>query len=94
MSRKDRNIKITDKEWEAIQAGAISNQKLKEILSNSDPDILREKAMPKQTRSLPDWKINAMVSMAKSGNYTLAEIADRYGISQSTLSKYLKGGNK
>ena len=36
ISRRDRNIDITDKEWEAIQAGAISENKLKQILDNTD----------------------------------------------------------
>ena len=47
ISRKERNIQITDKEWEAIQAGAISENKLKSILQNCDPDSLRQRAMPK-----------------------------------------------
>ena len=36
VSRRDRSIKITDREWEAIQAGAISENKLKQILNNAD----------------------------------------------------------
>ena len=41
ISRRERAIKITDKEWEAIQAGAISDNKLRDILNNCDPDTLR-----------------------------------------------------
>ena len=33
---KRENIKITDREWEAIQAGAISENKLYQILNNTD----------------------------------------------------------
>ena len=40
-SRKDRSIKITDRQWEAIQAGAISETKLNDILKNTDVDVLR-----------------------------------------------------
>ena len=36
LGAKKQNIQITDKEWEAIQAGAISENKLKLILNNSD----------------------------------------------------------
>ena len=32
VARRDRSIKITDREWEAIQAGAISENKLIKIL--------------------------------------------------------------
>ena len=42
--RADRNIEISDREWEAIQAGAISETKLKDILNNTDIDKLRARA--------------------------------------------------
>ena len=88
ISRKDRNIQITDKEWEAIQAGAISESKLKRILNNSDPDSLRQRAMPKTSVNISQAKINRIKAM--SASYTVAQIADKLGISTSTVSKYLK----
>lgn len=91
-SRRERNIVISDKEWEAIQAGAISNNKLKEILSNTDPDSLRQKAMPKNRNSLSVAQINRIKSLANS-NFTLAQIAEKMNLSPSTISKYLKGVN-
>lgn len=90
LTRKDRNIKLTDREWEAIQAGAISESKLKKILDNTDVDNLRDRAMPKQKNTLSTVKINGIKAMAAS-NYTLEQIADKYGISTSTVAKYLKG---
>ena len=92
ISRRDRNILITDKEWEAIQAGAISESKLKQILDNADVDSLRERAMPKTTKSLSTAQINRIKSLSDS-NYTLEQIAQKMGKSTSTISKYLKGGN-
>ena len=50
VSRRDRNIVITDNEWKAIQAGAISENILNKILNNCDPDSLRQKAMPKESK--------------------------------------------
>ena len=91
VSRRERNIDITDKEWEAIQAGAISENKLKKILDNTDIDKLRERATPKATVNLSTAKINQIKSMANS-NYTTKEIADKLGVSPSTVTKYLKGG--
>ena len=91
VSRRERNIDITDKEWEAIQAGAISENKLKKILDNTDIDKLRERATPKTTVNLSSAKINQIKSMANS-NYTTKEIADKLGVSSSTVTKYLKGG--
>lgn len=90
VSRRDRSIKITDREWEAIQAGAISENKLKKILDNADIDSLRERATPRITNTLSQVKINRIKAYAAS-NYTLAEIAKKLGVSSSTVSKYLKG---
>ena len=92
VSRKDRSIKITDKEWEAIQAGAISEAKLKRILNNTDIDNLRERATPRSTTTLSQAKINKIKALRNS-NYTLNEIAKQIGVSTSTISKYLKGAN-
>ena len=90
VSRNDRNIKITDREWEAIQAGAISENKLNKILQNTDIDDLREKATPKVRTTLSQAKINQAKAMSMS-NYTLSEIAEKLGVSPSTISKVLKG---
>ena len=92
ISRSKRNISITDREWEAIQAGAISEAKLKQILDNTDVDVLRQRAMPKTTTTLSTAQVNRIKSLAAS-NYTLDEIAKKMGKSTSTISKYLKGGN-
>lgn len=91
VTRKNRSIKITDKEWEAIQAGAISENKLKMILSNSDPDVLREKAMPKTNKSaVSNSQIARMKAMSNS-NFTIQQIAEKMNLSPSVVSKYLKG---
>lgn len=89
--RKNRSIFISDKEWEAIQAGAISESQLLKILNNTDVDSLRARATPKQTRTISTAKINRIKAMNNS-NYTLAEIAKQIGVSESTVYEYLKGG--
>ena len=90
VSRSDRSIKITDKEWEAIQAGAISENKLKQILDNSDVDSLRQRATPRATTTLSTAKVNRIKAMSNS-NYTISEIAKALGVSTTTVSNYLKG---
>lgn len=90
--RSDRNIDITDREWEAIQAGAISEHKLKQILDNADVDSLRQRATPRATATLSQGKINKIQAMNAS-SYTIEEIASSIGVSPSTVSKYLKGAN-
>jgi DNA-binding CsgD family transcriptional regulator len=92
VSRRDRSINITDREWEAIQAGAISETTLIKILNNADADSLRARAMPRRASTLNTSQINRAKSLAAS-NYTLAEIAKKLGVSTSTVSKYLKGVN-
>ena len=92
VSRKKRAIQITDTEWEAIQAGAVSNNVLKQILDNSDPDTLRQRAMPKATNTLTTAQVNRIKRLADS-NFTLEQIAEKMGKSPSTISKYLKGVN-
>lgn len=85
--RKSR-IEITDKEWEAIQAGAISDTKLKQVLRYTDQDKIRERAMPRTTTTLSQPKQNRIKNMNASG-YTIAQIAKAIGVSTSTVSKYL-----
>ena len=86
-TRKERNIVITDKEWEAIQAGAISESKLKQILDNTDVDKLRERAMPRAATTLSEAKVNRIKAMSAS-NYTLDQIAKQLGVSKSTVANY------
>lgn len=91
ISRKDRNIDITDREWEAIQAGAVSEQTLKDILRNTDPDVLRERATPRtNSNTLSPAKINRAKALSAS-NHTISDIAEMLGVSTSVVSKYLKG---
>lgn len=92
VARRDRNIDITDKEWEAIQAGAVSASTLNKILSNTDADKLRQRAMPRTTNKLSNAQVNRIKNLSNS-NYTIAEIANKLGVSTSTVSEYLKGVN-
>lgn len=86
---KKNQIKITDREWEAIQAGAISDSMLTQILKYTDTDRLRELATPKATQ-MSTAKISKAKAYAASG-FTIAEIAEALGVSSSTVSKYLNG---
>ena len=87
---KRTTIDVTDKEWEAIQAGAISENVLSQILNNTDIDVIRQKATPRATTSLSPAKTNRIKAMNANG-YTLNEIAKALGVSTTTVSKYLKG---
>ena len=84
------SIDITDKEWEAIQAGAISENKLVKIINNTDTDRLRQLATPRNSRGLNDAQVARAKAMKASG-YTMEQIADTMGVSASTVAKYTKG---
>jgi len=92
-SGKDSRISITDKEWEAIQAGAISDSKLSAILRYADPDDVKSKATPRTTTQASTAKIQKIQTMASMG-YTNSEIAESVGLSTSAVSKYIKGGEQ
>lgn len=85
---KRHPITISDKEWEAIQAGAISDNVLSQILDSADIDNLRQRATPRANNELSNGKIALIKARAASG-YTNAQIAESLGISASTVSKYL-----
>ncbi len=87
-SKKDVMVKISDREWEAIQAGAISTSKLTRILNNTDETRVKELATPKSQPAMTPAKLSRAKSMLNSG-CTRAEVAERLGISVSTLSKAL-----
>nr|DAH12813.1 MAG TPA: RNA-dependent RNA polymerase [Caudoviricetes sp.] len=87
-SRTERNIEITPREWEAIQAGAISQSVQLQILKNTDQDKLREMATPRNNTGLsPSQKARAKALI--NAGYTQAEAAEAVGVSASTLNKWL-----
>lgn len=83
-------VQLNQREWDAIQAGAISRNKLEQIIANANMDILRQFAMPRNTTTLSAAKIRRIENMAKSG-YTTSEIAKALGVSTSTITRTLKG---
>ena len=85
-----KNIEITQKEWAAIQAGAISKSRLQNIINNCDTKTLRQLATPRDKVSVSSSKIGRIKSMANCG-YTNAEIAEALGLSASTVVKYING---
>ncbi len=86
-SGKDTRINITDREWEAIQAGAISDTQLTKILRYADTDALKQRALPRSSAQLSSAQISKVKAMIASG-YTNREIADSMNVSTSTISKY------
>ena len=85
---KDR-IEITQAEWDAIQAGAISDSKLDEILTHANMDTVRKLATPKTQTMMSSPMMDRAQSMFNSG-FTRAEVAQQLGVSVSTLDKAME----
>lgn len=88
---KKERIEISPQEWAAIQAGAISNNKLNQILSNADLDQVKKLATPKPDLLMSSAKRNRALTLLRAG-YTQAEVADALGVSLSTLKDSLSEG--
>ena len=81
-------IHITNSEWKAIQLGAISNNKLTQILNNADMDEVKQLSMPRNNLKMTTTKTSRAKNLISSG-YTLQEVADALGVSVSTLENYV-----
>ena len=84
--KKDVEVIFSPKEWEAIQAGAISKTMLSNLLRHANKDQVKELAMPHEKKTMTDSRISRAKAMLNAG-CTLKEAADALGVSVSTLSK-------
>lgn len=83
-SGRKSKVTFTDKEWEAVQAGAISDNMLTKFLNSSDSDEIVKRAMPKTTSIMSSAKMSKAKAMLRSG-YTYKEIAQACGVAESTV---------
>ncbi len=83
-------VPITQSEWNAIEAGAISNNLLTQILNNTKLDVVQNYATPRSKILMSDSKI-ARAKIYLSQGRLMSEIADALGVSVSTCSRALKG---
>jgi hypothetical protein len=75
---------FTDREWEAVQAGAFSSSRLKEILANADMDRVKALATPRSSSSLTTGQLAKAKMMQDSGR-PMSEIAEALGLPRSTI---------
>lgn len=87
-SGKDTRIEISDRQWEAIQAGAITDTQLTKVLRYTDPDAIKQRATPRTSAQLSPAKANKLKTMKASGYYTNEEIAQSLGVPVSTINNY------
>lgn len=87
---KKKLVDITPKEWDAIQAGAISTSHLTQILNNTDIETVRVLATPRREHLMTSTKTARAKAMLASG-HTRAEVAAQLGVSLTTLDLATKG---
>lgn len=85
---KKQLVEITDRQWEAIQAGAISQNKLEQIMNNTDLDRLKERATPRKPTVMTASKVSRAKALASSGR-TPSEIAEILGVSTTSVRDYI-----
>lgn len=83
-SGRKSKVTFTDREWEAVQAGAISDNMLTKFLNSSDSDEIVKRAMPKNVTVMTSAKMSKANAMLRSG-YSYAEIAKVCGVPESTV---------
>lgn len=89
---KRKKIKLTDREWDAVQKGVFNETTLNKILQYADQDELRSRATPRRYTTLSDAKINKLKTLKSTGLYSIAEMADIMNVSASTIQKYVGNG--
>ena len=81
-------IEIEPKEWEAINAGAVSRDVLSKIMSNTKIDDIKALALPHEEKRLTP-ALEARIRLLVNQKYTQAEIAEMLDLSTSTINKYV-----
>lgn len=85
-----KRVKFTPEEWEAINAGAIAESKLKDLLKNADKESYTQLATPKQSRIAPATA-KYIDALLKSG-MSKTQIMESQGYSMDTINKVEAGG--
>lgn len=81
-----QRVKFTEREWEAIQAGAVHHTFLKDLLRNADSKEVKQLAMPREKQTLSPSRIGIIKSRLDNG-YTQKEIAAMLDIPLSQVEK-------
>lgn len=85
---KKKKIEITENEWDAIQAGAITDTKLSAILANADMSVVKKLATPRTNVLMSPTNVQRAQSLFSAGR-TRSEVAAILGVSLTTLDRGL-----
>lgn len=82
-------VEIEPREWEAIQAGAVTKTMLNKILDNADVEKIKALATPREKPKMNTADLTRARLMLVGDKHTLAEVASALGVSVSTLKTAL-----
>jgi hypothetical protein len=85
-------IQISDRQWDAIQSGAVSASRLRDILEYADPKRVLELAMPRHN-TVMTTAITARAKAMLAAGATNADVAAALGVAPSTLREAAKRGD-
>jgi len=89
---KRYQIVLTDREWDAIQAGAISDTQFQKVLRYSDSDSIKQRAMPRQNGSMKA-STKSRARLLLNAGYAPSTVAKDLGISVQALAKEFNNFN-
>ena len=93
LMEKRYQVDLTDREWEAIQAGAISDTKCKEVIRYSDKEKLKKRATPRADTGMNASAI-ARARLLLNNGVAPSTVANELGVSLDTLRKEFNNFNE
>lgn len=84
-----KKILLTDRQWDAINQGAMHKSTLDILFRYADMDDIYRRATPRRTNDISPAK-RAQIKAMKASGYTNQEIAEQTGYSVSTIVNYMK----
>lgn len=86
-----KRMEVTDKEWEAIDSGAVGKTMLNDVMKYMDSRDLKKHVLSSGSSRAVSDSMKARVQRYASMDYSNATIAEALGLSSSTVSKILAG---
>lgn len=86
---KRYRIELTAREWEAIQAGAISDTQFKTVLRYSDKSEIKKLALPRASTGLKS-SVKSRARLMLNAGYAPSTVAKELGVSTELIKKEFK----
>jgi DNA-directed RNA polymerase specialized sigma24 family protein len=85
-----QKIIVTPDEWKAIQAGALTDSVLNQVISNAGTKEIKALALPRQSNGMSPAKQAQAKALLKRG-YSQADVAEHLGVTSSQVNELVKG---